>query len=70
MKKIYSTPQVKVMELDAVTPILAGADSTQHTPGFGTDIQSGVKIQFGSEIEFDDMKGVDIVKRNPWDSQW
>lgn len=70
MKKTYNTPQVNVIELGAESSILVGADSGKTTNGFGTNDQLNVKKQFNGDIEFDDMKGTDIVRRNPWDSQW
>lgn len=46
------------------------ANSGVTTSGFGTTPNSGVKDEFNGDIEFSDMTGTDMIKRNPWDSQW
>lgn len=69
MKKAYIAPALTTYELSTEDGLLTTISNGQTTTGFGTSTQSGVK-QFNGDIEFDDMKGTDIVRRNPWDSQW
>lgn len=42
------------------------------TSGFGTNSNSGVKAEFGSDIDMSEVGGdaVGSGRRNPWDSQW
>lgn len=39
------------------------------TAGFGTSLTNPVN-EFNGDIEFSDVTGTDMIKRNPWDSQW
>ena len=71
MKKKYITPKVSVYEMGAEKGFCnLMVTSGNTTSGFGTNPSSGTKGEFNSDIEFDDMSGTDMVRRNPWDSQW
>lgn len=65
MKKNYIAPATKVVELDTQSVLLAGIDSTNP---IDPTQPSGIKGDLG--IDFDDMTGADIVRKNPWDSEW
>ncbi len=70
MKKTYIAPRMMVHETGAENDYCLLADSSKGTNGFGTTTTNGVKDEFNGDIEFSDMTGTDMFKRNPWDSQW
>lgn len=72
MKKTYITPCINICKLSTEKDYCESflADSGRQTNGFGTSTSSGIKDEFSGDIEFNDMTGTDMVKRNPWDSQW
>lgn len=75
MKKNYISPKAIVCEMatnDAILTISTMASPGQTTSGFGTNSNSGVKAEFGSDIDMSEVGGdaVGSGRRNPWDSQW
>lgn len=76
MKKNYISPKAIVCEMatnDAILTIASTmASPGQTTSGFGTNSNSGVKAEFGSDIDMSEVGGdaVGSGRRNPWDSQW
>ncbi len=72
MKKNYISPKAIVCEMATNDAILTMASPGLTTSGFGTNSNSGVKAEFGSDIDMSEVGGnaVGSGRRNPWDSQW
>lgn len=62
MKRNYTTPQMRVVDIEVNDGLLVDTSQGSAVGGQGTEIKG--------EINFDEMKGTDIVRKNPWDDQW
>lgn len=72
MKKNYISPKAIVCEMATNDAIFTAVSPGMTTSGFGTNSNSGVKAEFGSDIDMSEVGGnsVGSGRRNPWDSQW
>lgn len=64
MKKNYTAPHVVVMNIQTSEGLLVDL-SNGSANGSGTNIK-GERF----DIDFTDISGQEIVKKNPWDNQW
>lgn len=67
MKKIYMKPAMKVVDV-VVETVLANSPGVSTSPADGSTPLVKGDVNMG--IDFDEMNGTDIVRKNPWDSQW
>ncbi len=72
MKKTYIAPSITTCELGTEKGYCEGLAATSgiKTNGFGTTTSNNTKDEFSGDIDFSDITGADMVKRNPWGSQW
>lgn len=66
MKKNYVAPHVEVINIQMNEGVLLGASNgTSAGNSGGTEIK-GERF----DIDFTDISGQEIVKKNPWENQW
>ena len=62
-RKRYTPPTMRVADVEVNDGLLADIVSNGNASGsLGTEVKG--------EIDFDEMNGTDIVRKNPWESQW
>lgn len=67
MKKNYTAPHMEVLDIQAEELISSGPSIN----GNPADSALGGNIKGERfDIDFTDISGQEIVKKNPWDNQW